>query len=302
MAARPGAATWRALRAEALPTLGIALGTLVIAAGLNLFLIPNRLNDGGLTAVAVVLHYVARVPVGATLFLINLPLFALAVWQVGASFALRSLLGTFLLSLWLSLVPERAVVHDLLLATVYGGLISGIGTGLVFRFGGSTGGTDLVARLVRMALRWTSGRSLLAVDVAVIALTGVVLGAPRAMYSAFALFVGTRAVDAIQEGSEGQKLVLMVTTRAQAIADGVGAELGRGATGLPGRGMYSGQSRDVLLVALTRGEIPRLKAVVAHEDPGAFLLVLPAGEVFGEGFAEFRVRAASTRERELERS
>jgi uncharacterized membrane-anchored protein YitT (DUF2179 family) len=292
----------RLARAEALPTLGIALGTLVIAVGLNLFLIPNRLNDGGLTAVAVVLHYVARVPVGATLFVINLPLFAVAVRQVGVPFALRSLLGTFLLSLWLSVVPERALVHDLLLATVYGGLVSGIGTGLVFRFGGSTGGTDLVARLVRLALRWTTGRSLLAVDVAVIALTGLVLGARLAMYSAFALFVGTRAVDAIQEGSEGQKLVLMVSTYGEAVAARVGAELGRGATGLPGRGMYSGQARDVVLVALTRGEIPRLKEIVAHEDPGAFLLVLPAGEVFGEGFAEFRVRASSARQRELERT
>ncbi len=290
------------MRSEALPTLGIALGTLVIAAGLNLFLIPNRLNDGGLAAVAVVLHYVARVPVGATLFVINLPLFAVAAWQVGLPFALRSLLGTFLLSLWLSVVPERALVHDLLLATVYGGLVSGVGTGLVFRFGGSTGGTDLVARLVRLTLRWSSGRSLLAVDVAVIALTGVVLGARLAMYSAFALFVGTRAVDALQEGSEGQKLVVLVSDRGGAVASRVATELGRGATGLAGRGMYSGQARDVVLVALTRGEIPRLKDIVVHEDPGAFLLVLPAGEVFGEGFAEFRVRARSARQRELERS
>lgn len=291
----------RFARREALPTLGIALGTLVIAAGLNLFLIPNRLNDGGLTAVAVVLHYVAHVPVGATLFAINLPLFALAAARAGFGFAGRSLVGTFLLSLWLSLVPEHALVHDLLLATVYGGLVSGIGTGIVFRFGGSTGGTDLVARLLRAAVGWTSGRSLLAVDVAVIALTGIVLGAPRAMYSAFALFVGTRAVDALQEGSEGQKLVLMVTTHGDAIAQRVGAELGRGATGLPGRGMYSGEARDVLFVALTRGEIPRLKEVVAREDAGAFLLVLPAGEVFGEGFAEFRLRPPSARERRLER-
>jgi uncharacterized membrane-anchored protein YitT (DUF2179 family) len=295
-AARPIGA---AVRSEALPMLGIALGTLVIAAGLNLFLIPNRLNDGGLTAVAVVLHYVAHVPVGATLFVINLPLFALSAWRVGLTFAARSLLGTFLLSLWLSLVPERAVVHDLLLATVYGGLVSGIGTGLVFRFGGSTGGTDLVARLVRLALRWTSGRSLLAVDVAVIALTGIVLGARLAMYSAFALFVGTRVVDALQEGSEGQKLVLVVSSQGQAVADRVGIELGRGATGLPGRGMYSGQGRDVVLIALTRGEIARLKDIVAHEDAGAFMLVLPAGEVLGEGFAEFRVRGTSARLRGL---
>lgn len=277
-------------RRQVVPTLGIALGTLVTAFGLNAFLIPNRLNDGGITAIAVVLHYVAHVPVGPTLFVINTPLFALSAWKVGMPFALRSLLGTVLLSLWLSLVPERPLVHDLLLATVYGGLISGIGSGLVFRFGGSTGGTDLLARLVRLALRWTTGRSLLAVDVAVIALTGIILGARMAMYSAFALFVGTRAVDALQAGSEGEKLALVVSQRAAPIAERVMAELGRGATGLQGRGMYSGEGRDVVFVALTRGEIPRFKEIVVHEDPGAFMLVLPAGEVLGEGFAEFRTR------------
>lgn len=277
-------------RSQAAPILGIALGTLVTAIGLNAFLIPNRLNDGGLTAVAVVLHYVAHVPVGPTLFVINAPLFALSLWKVGARFALRSLLGTVLLSVWLSVVPDRAVVHDVLLATVYGGLISGLGSGLVFRFGGSTGGTDLLARLVRLALRWTTGRSLLAVDVAVIALTGIILGARLAMYSAFALFVGTRAVDALQEGSEGEKVALVVSQQADRVAGRVLEELGRGVTALQGRGMYSGEGRQVLFIALTRGEIARLKGIVVHEDPSAFMLVLPAGEVLGEGFAEFRVR------------
>jgi uncharacterized membrane-anchored protein YitT (DUF2179 family) len=280
-----------ALGGQVAPLVGIALGTAVMAFGLNAFLIPNRLNDGGLTAVAVVLHYVAGVPVGPTLFVINLPLFALAAWRVGLRFAARSLFGTVLLSMWLSVVPERPLVHDLLLATVYGGLISGIGTGLVYRFGGSTGGTDLVARLLRLVFRLTSGRSLLVVDVAVIALTGVVLGARLAMYSAFALFVGTRAVDALQEGSEGEKLVLIVSGQGDAVARGLLQELGRGVTGVDGRGMYSGEARSVLLCALTRGELPRLKAIVRREDPGAFILVLPAGEIVGEGFAQFDARS-----------
>jgi len=272
---------------------GIALGTGVMAVGLNDFLIPARLNDGGLTAVAVVLHLVARVPVGATLFVLNVPLFALALWKVGRAFAWRSLLGTALLSAWLSVVPERAFVHDLLLSTVYGGLVSGLGSGIVFRAGGSTGGTDLVARLLRVWLRWTTGRGLLAVDVAVIALTGVVLGARLAMYSAFALFVGTRVVDFLQEGTEGEKAALVVSRHAEAIGAHVLDVLGRGATSLAGRGMYGGERRDVLLVALTRSEVPALKAIVAAQDPQAFMLVLPAGEVLGEGFAAIGPRRPS---------
>lgn len=267
---------------------GIAAGTAITASGLNLFLVPNRLNDGGLTAVAVVLHLVAHVPTGATLFALNVPLFLLAWWRIGIRFVARSLIGTGLLSAWLEIIPQHAVVHDLLLAAVYGGLVSGIGTGIVFRFGGSTGGTDLVAWLIRMVLRWTSGRSLLAVDAAVIAVTGVVLGASAAMYSAFALFVGTRAVDVLQEGSEGEKVALIISDHAESVGRKVLTDLGRGATLLAGQGMYSGAARPVLLVALGRREIPALKNLVAAADPRAFMLVLPAGEVLGEGFAEFR--------------
>lgn len=277
-----------ALRRHALATVGIALGTAITASGLNLFLIPSRLNDGGLTAIAVVLHLVAHVPTGPTLFVLNVPLFLLAWWRLGFAFVARSLIGTVLLSFWLEVIPEHAVVHDVLLAAVYGGLVSGIGTGVVFRFGGSTGGTDLVAWVLRLVMRWTSGRSLLVVDATVIALTGVVLGASAAMYSAFALFVGTRAVDFLQEGSEGEKVALVITGEAEAVGARVLEDMGRGATLLPGQGVYSGERRPVLLVALGRREIPALKGIVATADPAAFMLVLPAGEVLGEGFAEFR--------------
>lgn len=277
-----------AFRRHGLAVLGIAVGTAITAGGLNLFLIPSRLNDGGLTAIAVVLHLVAHVPTGATLFVLNIPLFLLAWWRLGFPFVARSLIGTVLLSVWLEVIPEHAVVHDVLLAAVYGGLVSGIGTGIVFRFGGSTGGTDLVAWVLRLALRWTSGRSLLVVDAVVIGLTGVVLGASAAMFSAFALFVGTRAVDFLQEGSEGEKVALVISGQAEQVGARVLEEMGRGATLLPGQGLYSGDRRPVLLVALGRREIPALKAIVAHADPAAFMLVLPAGEVLGEGFAEFR--------------
>lgn len=274
-------------RAYVRSTLGIAVGTAITASGLNLFLIPSRLNDGGVTAIAIVLHLVAHLPTGPTLFVLNVPLFLLAWWRLGLPFVVRSLIGTVLLSVWLEVIPEHALVHDVLLASVYGGLVSGLGTGIVFRFGGSTGGTDLVAWVLRLVMHWTSGRSLLVVDAVVIALTGVVLGASAAMYSAFALFVGTRAVDFLQEGSEGEKVALVITGRAEAVGARVLAEMGRGATLLSGQGLYSGESRPVLLVALGRREIPALKAIVSAADATAFMLVLPAGEVLGEGFAEF---------------
>jgi uncharacterized membrane-anchored protein YitT (DUF2179 family) len=270
------------------PALGIALGTGIIALGLNLFLVPNGLNDGGLTAVAVVAHDVWHLPLGATLFALNVPLFFLSGWRLGLDFVGRSLWGTALLSMWLTVIPEHPLVRDLLLATVYGGAVSGLGTGVVFRFRGSTGGTDLAAWLLRSFLRVSSGRGLLAVDAAVIGLTGLVMGARLAMYSAFALFLGTRVVDLVQEGSEGEKVALILSRRPEEIAGRILRDLGRGVTSLPARGMYTGQERQLLLVALSRREIARLKDMVAQEDEGAFLLVLPAGEVLGEGFERLR--------------
>lgn len=267
--------------------LGMALGALIGGAGLNLFLIPNRLIDGGLTGLAILLYDLFHLPVGPMLLLLNLPLVVLSWRAIGHSFVLRTAIGTVLLSLALIALPVQAAVHDPLLAAVYGGLLSGAGIGLIFRMGGSTGGTDFLARLLRRYFDLPTGVGLLGSDAVVIALFALVMGLQPAMYSLIALFVGSRMIDFLIDGLAVQRVALVVSSQPEQIATAVMAELGRGVTGLQGEGMYSKEVRPVLLIAVSRLETVRLKSIVVGIDPHAFVIIHHAHEVLGEGFKPF---------------
>ena len=270
--------------------LGTALGTLISALGLNLFLIPNRMNDGGLTGLAIVLHYLLGWPVGLLVFVLNVPLLAVVMYFIGVPFVARTLVGVTFLSLWLWLLPSHPVTHDLLLATLYGGVLSGMGLGIVFRVGGSTGGTDLVARLLRYFANLSMGSGLLGTDFFVIALTAVFFGLRLGMYSAVALFVGTRVVDLIQDGLDFRKAVLVISDASEAIKQQVFDRLGRGVTELHGRGGYTQVDRPVLLVVVSRSEVQEVKDIVYHQDRNAFVVISTVHEVLGEGFKELEAR------------
>ncbi len=265
----------------------MALGAVVGAVGLNFFLIPNHLIDGGLTGIAILLYDLFRLPVGPILLLLNVPLVALSWVAIGPKFVVRTALGTVLFSVALTVLPVHPVVNNQLLAAVYGGLLSGAGIGLIFRMGGSTGGTDFVARLLRRYLDLPMGVGLLGADAVVIALFALVMGLVPAMYSLLALFVGSRIIDFLIDGLAVQRVALVVSDHPEEIADAVMAELGRGVTALKGQGMYSKQERPVLLIAVSRLETVRLKALVVAIDPAAFLIIHHAHEVLGEGFMPF---------------
>ena len=264
---------------------GITLGTALTAAGLNFFLVPNRLNDGGLAGLAVVGHYLFGLPVGYTLLALNIPLLLVTSYLVGFHFGAKTVFGSLALALFLQFLPARPITSDLLLSSVYGGILSGTGLGLAFRFGGSTGGSDLVARILRHYFRTTLGQGLLGTDFVVITVTGLALGARGAMYSLFALFISSRMVDLIQEGIDFQKAAVIIAREPGELADRILRVLGRGVTGLQGRGMYTRQDREVLLVVTTRSEVSLLKELVYRHDPKAFMVITDAYEVLGEGFA-----------------
>lgn len=264
--------------------LAVALGATISGVGLNFFIIPNHMADGGLTGLAILLHDLLALPVGPTLLALNAPLFGLAAWVLGRAFALRSVLGIVLLSLALTVIPLRPAVHVPLLAAVYGGLLSGGGLGLIFRTGGSTGGTDLVARLLRHYFGIPLGVGLMGSDFVIVGLFGLVMGATAAMYSLLALFVGTRVVDFLMDGLDVQRAALIISTEGEAIGRAVMRELGRGVTSWDAKGMYSGLGRPILLVIVSRFETVRLKSIVARSDPEAFLIIHQVHEVLGEGF------------------
>ncbi|MEW8958202.1 MAG: YitT family protein [Moorella sp. (in: firmicutes)] len=277
-------------RKEWLDYLGITTGTLITALGLVLFLVPNKIAAGGVSGLATVLHYVFGWPVGLTMLVLNIPLFLAGLKVLGWQFGLKTIYGTIILSfftdtlaLWL-----HAPTADALLASIYGGLMSGVGLGVVFRYGGSTGGTDLAALLFNHFLHISSGVGLLLVDALVIGLAGLTFNVELALYALLALILTSRAIDAVQEGGGYAKAALIISDHAATIARQIMEKLDRGVTGLSGRGLYTGRNREILLVVVQRSEVTRLKNLVADIDPKAFVIVSNVHEVLGEGFRQWR--------------
>lgn len=265
---------------------GITIGVTLVALGLNWFLVPNRLAAGGVSGLAVVIYHLFNVPVGATMLAINIPLFALAAQVLGVAAGARSIFGFVALSVLTDgLAPYlQPLTHDPVLAAIYGGVLVGIGVGITYRFGGSTGGTALGARLIHHYLRIGTGRAMLLADGLVILAAGLAFGPELALYALLSVFVTMRVVDLLEEGTPYAKAAIIVSDVPERISDLVLHELNRGATALQGRGLYTGRDRDILLVIVSRDEVGRLKQLVRRTDPDAFVVIYDVHEALGEGF------------------
>ncbi len=269
---------------------GILVGSVILAVGMNMFMIPNMLAPGGISGLAVVLYHLFRLPVGATIILLNIPLFIAGYLVLGPRIVIQSLLGTFLFSIAVELSAPYlpAATDDLLLASVYGGVVMGVGVGLVFRYRGSTGGTGLLSLILAKARGISPGQAMLWGDLVVLAAAIFVFGSEAAMYAAVALFVSVKVVDGILEGLGLAKSVIIITGNGEAINEKLLYELGRGVTWLEGHGGYTGQAREVLLCVVTRQQIASLKAIIRDIDPDAFVIIGNATEVHGEGFQKMQ--------------
>ncbi len=266
---------------------GITLGAVLTAFALNIFLIPNKVAAGGVSGMATILHYLLGAPVGVTMLALNIPLFLASVKILGARFGLRTLYGAAILSVAIDLAAPFTPVltHDLLLSSLYGGVLSGIGMGLVFRYGGTTAGTDLAAAIINKLTRISVGQALLAVDFFVIAAAGIAFqSAELSLYALISLWLTSHIIDLVQEGPSTAKAFIIVSGAADEVARRILAEMDRGVTYLHGKGGYTGQTRDILFCVVTASEVVRLKEVITSIDPAAFVIVADAHEVMGEGF------------------
>ncbi|MBC7345888.1 MAG: YitT family protein [Clostridia bacterium] len=267
----------------------LGLGTLLIATGLAVFQVPHRIAAGGLGGLATVLHYTLGVPVGLTILALNVPLFALGLRALGWRFAFRSVCGTVLYGILTDtlLALTRTPTQDALLAAIYGGLLVGLGLGLVFRAGGTTGGTDMAAQILRLYLPGgTSGRLLVLLDGVVIGLAALIFGLELALYALLSAFLAGVVIDAVQEGVVSARAALIISEHTEEIGSAILYRLNRGATLLEAQGLYTGKRRPVILCVVSRAEVSRLKALVADLDPRAFVIVAGVHEVLGEGFKE----------------
>jgi uncharacterized membrane-anchored protein YitT (DUF2179 family) len=268
--------------------LGIALGSVVTAVGLNMFLIPNKVAAGGVSGLATVLHYVVGYPVGATMLALNIPLFLLSLKVLGTRFGINTLYGAAILSIAIDgTAPFTPVLtQDLLLSSLYGGVLSGIGMGLVFRFRGTTAGTDLAAAIINKLVGISVGQALLFVDFFVILSAGIAFKSPElSLYALISLFVTTQLIDLIQEGPSSAKAFIVMTMIPDKVAEAILAEMERGVTYLQGRGAYTGEVRETLLCVVSTSEVTALKDLIYHIDKSAFVIVADVHEVLGEGFS-----------------
>jgi uncharacterized membrane-anchored protein YitT (DUF2179 family) len=282
----------------AIDIVGITAGAFITALGLDLFLIPAKITAGGLSGLSTVLHYTVGVPVGLTMLALNIPLFLIAIYRLGARFGFRSLYGTLILSLFIDLmVPFLPVVTtDPLLSCLYGGVLVGLGLGLVFKSRGTTGGTDLAAAILRTYTGANVGQLLFLMDGAVVLLTGLAFRSwELALYSMITIFVSAWLIDLVQEGISYAKAFFIISNKSVEMTDALLYDLERGTTVLRGKGAYSGEDKDVLLVVVNRAEVTKLKDLIHNIDKHAFVIQTKVHEVFGEGFKALPLQESGIR-------
>lgn len=268
----------------------VTTGVIITALGLDMFLIPNKIAAGGVSGAATVVHYVLGLPVGLTMLFMNIPLFAMGIYRLGLTFGFRSLYGTIALSAAVDALAGFLPVptHDPLLAGLYGGALTGLGLGLVFRYRGTTGGTDLAAAILRSYTGVNIGQLLFMVDAIVVLAAGLTFHSwELAMYALLTIFITAWVIDLVQEGISYAKAFFIVSEKTGDIADAVLHKLDRGVTALKGKGLYTGTDREVLLTVVNRSEVSALKEVVHEIDPAAFLILTDVREVLGEGFKNY---------------
>lgn len=267
----------------------IVLGCVLGAAAYPMFLIPNAIAPGGLTGVATIFHALFGTPVGTVSLLMNVPLFLVGYRSMGRVFAFRSLVATVLFSLLIDWLPLPAVTGDTLLGSLFGGALMGLGLGLILRGGATTGGSDMIARMVHMRFQHISvGAFLFFIDVCVVLGAGFFIKAESALYAFISIYTGSRVIDLVVEGFDRKKACYVITERLDVVKDKLMTELGRGLTILSARGGYRGADRPVLLCIVSAQEVTRLKTIVRLEDERAFVFITEAHEVLGEGFRDWK--------------
>ncbi len=271
--------------------LRIIVGTSLFALGFDLFLLPNDINVGGLSGLAMVLVHVLGVgSVGLVTTLINLPLFIIGGKKIGKTFFSGSLIGMLSLSVAIDAFAVLPVPNiEPLIGALYGGVLCGAGAGIVFMAGASTGGSDIIVRLLKMRYQHIPiGTITICFDAVVAVLTGLVFrDVSSALYSGIAIFITGTVVDAVVYRFDYSKVALIISNKHEEIARAVGEKLQRGATFLHGQGVYSGNETKVVLTAVKRQQIAELKALVVEIDPNAFIIVQEAHQVLGDGFARY---------------
>ncbi len=263
----------------------VPLGAIIMALGLELFLVPNHIMDGGIVGVSIITSHLLNLPLGIFIFILNLPFIFLGYKQIGKTFAISTGLGITVLSLaTLALHNIHPFTEDTLLATVFGGMILGVGVGIVIRYGGSLDGTEILAILFNSKTPFSVGEIIMIFNVIIFAVAGFVFNWEQAMYSIIAYYIAYKMIDIVIQGLEESKSVYIISDDIDEIGQTIMDRLGRGVTFLHGEGAYTGNDKKVIFTVITRLEEAKLKSIVAEIDDNAFLAIGNIAEVKGGRF------------------
>jgi uncharacterized membrane-anchored protein YitT (DUF2179 family) len=265
--------------------LQIVMGCAIGALSYPLFLVPSDIAPGGVTGIATILHHLFSMPVGLTALAMNVPLFLMGYRLLGRVFAIRTLIATILFSLFIDWLPVAPFPADTLLSAVFGGVLLGLGLGLILRGGATTGGSDLMARLIHSRFQHLSvGLALFSIDFCVVIGAAFLITPKAGLYALITIFLSARVVDMVVQGFERHKACYIITERHEEIKQKLLDTLNRGITILNAKGGFSNADRPVLLCIVSAQELARLKLIVRLEDDKAFVFITAANEVLGEGF------------------
>ena len=268
-------------------TLETILGAFFMATATSLFLLPNQLSSGGFAGIATIAYYFLNIPMGTTILALNIPLFIFAGYKLGKDFFIKSIIGTTSFSIFIDILDKlEPFTHDRFLACIYGGIIIGIGTAIILKANASTGGSDLVSMLTKKYkpdIR--TSNVIIIVDAIIVGLNMIFFKEIEiGLYSAIAIYLMGKMIDIIFEGIYFTKLLIIISDKNEQIAEEIGEQVGKGTTGLYGKGMYTDESKLVLICAASRGDVAKVKNVSKKVDSKCFIIIANAREVLGLGF------------------
>ena len=258
------------------------IGAAMAAVALEIFLIPNSVIDGGVTGISIMSSYLTGLPLGLFIFILNIPFLIIGYKHIGKTFTISTLFSVTALSIIVSfLEPINSITNDTLLASVFGGILLGIG--LIMRNGGCSDGTEIIAIILDKRTGFSIGEVVMIINIFILSSAGILFGWDRAMYSMVTYFIAFKLIDITVEGLDESKAVLIITNRSQDITDALLARLGRGVTLLDGKGGYTNTPTNVLYVIVSRLEISKLKSIVSDFDKNA-LITIGHVEVSGKSY------------------
>lgn len=263
----------------------IAIGCFLYAISINCFFVVNHLAEGGVAGICLILFYLFKFPISVTYLAINIPLLLIGWRLLGKEFLLKTLFGTACLSFFIEFTKNlEGATSDIMLASIYGGLLIGIGLGIIFAVNGSTGGTDIIARILNSYFNIPIGRTMLILDVIILGIAILFFGKEVVMYTLVAMMIVSKAIDYFQDGYTKSKGITIISEKSEEIKKRIMEETGRGTTFLRGEGGYTGKDMDILYCVVSKFEVVKIKTIVRETDKLAFMTISDVSEVLGEGF------------------